>query len=127
MSQFEHIAMKSHLDSWVTRVQDPDLSRAWDLVGLCIKAHARCDREDGQSAQQAAREAWEDWAWAVEGGRATPTMRGLVAELRMMAPCDRSANDTLEHRLREAIAMARGEQPVFIASQNPQPLRLIKG
>ena len=109
MRRFDHMIMKAHLDRWVSRVDDPDLSRAWNLVGQCIKAHARCDREEGQSSRQAARDAWEDWARAIEGGLATPTMRGMVQELRMMAPRDRSAEDTLEHRLREAIAMARGE------------------
>ena len=109
MRRFEYTSMKKHLDAWVSRIQDPDLSRAWNLVVQCIKAHARCDREEGQSSRMATCDAWEDWARAIEGEPATPTMRGMVHELRMMAPRDRCAEDTLEHRLREAIAMARGE------------------
>ena len=109
MKRFNDIAFVKHLEEWVSRVDDDDLNRAWEIVLGCMKVHARIDRLPKQSARAATREAWQDWALAFEGESGTYTMIGMLSELDAMCPEELRETEFMT-TFEEAIALGRGEK-----------------
>jgi len=69
------------VEQWVDEIDDPDLNRAWEISKACVQAHAKVDREDGQSVRLARALAWADFAQALAGHVSTYTMFGMAREL----------------------------------------------
>ena len=108
--RFNDKAFRDHIGTWVQTVDDEDLSRAWDIVVGCLAVHCKLDRQPGQSAAQAKREAYQDFALAFEGGDATYTMVGLLYELEQMCPAEVRAAGEFQRVVEEAIRKGRGEE-----------------
>jgi hypothetical protein len=109
MKRFNEKAFVNHLEEWVSRVDDGDLNRAWEIVMGCMKVHARLDREPKQSAAAAAREAWLDWVLAFEGEPATYTMIGMLHEFEQMCPEELRETEFLAI-FEEAASLGRGKK-----------------
>jgi len=128
MERFNTKAFRTHMDNWVTKVDDGDLSRAWEIVIACIEVHARLDRQPKQSKTAAEREAYLDFALAFEGEEATFTMCGMLHELDQMTPEHLRDDGTFDRMMEEAIAKARG---VRVKREAPPPeppkLKLLEG
>ncbi len=108
MSTFDENAFVGCLGAWVREVDNPELNRAWEIVIRCIKAHASCDREEGQSKRVAVREAWADWAEVFLEELSTYTMVGMFHEFHAMCPLELQEDGTFDQVFREAIRLGRG-------------------
>jgi len=123
--RFNDKLFKGHLDEWVSEVADDDFTRAWEIVVGCLGIHARMDRQEDQSAYQAKREAYEDFALAFEGEASTFTMVGMLHEFDQMCPEKLREDGTFETKMQEAIAKARGD--VYNAPTPPPVFTILEG
>ena len=107
--RFNDRAFKAHVAKWVKEVGSDDFTRAWEVVVGCLAVHAKVDRQSGQSASQARREAYEDFALGFEGEQATYAMIGMLHEFEQTCPDDQREEGEFQRVVDEAIALARGE------------------
>ncbi len=107
--RFNDRAFKAHVTKWVKEVGDDEFARAWEVVMGCLAVHAKVDRQSGQSANQARREAYEDFALGFEGEQATYSMIGMLHEFEQTCPVDQREDGEFQRVVDEAISLARGE------------------
>jgi len=117
--RFNDKVFKDRLGAWVTATADPDFGRSWEVVLGCLAVHAKLDRQDGQSAAQSKREAYQDFALAFEGDEATYTMVGMVHEFEQMCPMGLREDGSFEKAVADAISAARGEE----VEETPTPVK----
>jgi len=119
--RFNDKVFKDQVGAWVGEVDDADFLRAWEVVLGCLAVHAKLDRQPRQSAAQARREAYQDFALAFEGDEATYTMVGMLHEFEQMCPEDLREDGTFQEMVERAIALARGEEPARPPEGSPVP------
>ena len=108
--RFNDKAFRDHVGAWVKEMDDDDFVRSWEVVVGCLTVHAKLDRQPGQSAAQAKREAYQDFALAFEGDDATYTMVGMLHEFEQMCPVGAREAGEFQRVVEAAIRKARGEE-----------------
>jgi len=129
MKPFKHKAFQKHMENWVERIEDMDMTRAWEIVKACLETHARVDQGDEETKEESLNLAYKDFALAFEDEPATYTMLGMLTELEQMCPHD--AVDAFPEEMKKAIAKGRGEKFTRARKKEPEEkftgLRLIQG
>ena len=127
---FNHKIFKAQMSHWVYQFDDPDFTRAWNLVIAVLQVHADIDRGVNQSPTAALSEIWSEFAEAFEDEPATYTVVGLFHELRSMKP-PTVRQSAFDAQMQKLIAKARdnplSDAEIDAAPTNVLPFKILQG
>lgn len=127
---FNHKILKAQLGQWVYQFDDPDFTRAWNLVVEVLQVHADLDRQSNQSPTEALSEIWSEFADAFEDEPATYTVVGLFHEFKSMKP-PAVRESSFDSKMKKLIAKARdnplSDAELDAAPNNVLPFKILQG
>jgi hypothetical protein len=107
MASFDYSHLIDTIEHSLDEYDEPQLDRAWEIVKGCIEVHARVDRREDETPEQALALAWHDYwlCFKDEEEDAPYTFWGLAWEMLHSVGEERKAS------LRSLIVEAGGGKP----------------
>lgn len=107
--KFDDAKARRWLGSWVSTVDNPQLTWAWDAVAGVIDVYAALNLTRENTLESNRRELWHDWFSSWDGGEAHYGVHGVMQEFAFACPEEIATQQLLT--VEEAFDIGRGKSP----------------